>query len=472
MSLLRDFVCVRLIQSGKHAQAIKIDHEFAASTLNESKSEAEPRRKMVRELYEALSIPERTLLDAEIEGLTRGKPVPNGIPKPQPQLGSNSSIKDISMSESWEEIPRPPPSGQLNGKTSTRDALAPVSGSNSFYELSSSANGAPSILPISSGTQTASCPRPSFTLSSSLSSSISRKPQFPTITISNSSGSGNRLPPSVSQPLSNSNSFSPASRRANAFYKPPHVAPQGVKRSFESSLGHDIDMDDEEKETRLVTETHEEEVPAQNERMQQQDSDEAVWEQRELEFSVFGNTKKPTKRATTPASPEAASVVQNGRSVLPGTFSTDEEHEHEAEAREPTPPPTTRARASGRRTQSRKTMRTPQAPEPKRARRSEQSKPRLKQSVPGALLNSDEEEDEDDEDQIGPLPSPPRRGTARKARDTTPASDVGDEEAGQTRRRSSRLSSTGGDSIKKAGLGSATAGKTKKNARATAKKKR
>ncbi|KAG6868531.1 hypothetical protein C0993_001419 [Termitomyces sp. T159_Od127] len=475
VSLLRDLVCVRLIQSGKYAEAIKIDHEFAASTLNESKSEAEPRRKMIRELYEALPIPERTLLDAEIEGLTHGKHVPNGVSKPQLKPSSNLPIKD-SMSESWEEIPRPPPSGQLNGKTSMRGALAPVSASNSLYGLSSSMNGAPPILPISSGIQPANRPRQSFTLSSSLSSSVSRQPQFQTIPVSGSSGSGSKILPSVSQPLASSNSFSPASRRANAFYKPSHVA-QGVKRSFQSSLGHDMDMDHDEGMNPVVQkDTHEnEDLSVQNERAQQQDRDEADWEQHELEFSVFSNAQKPIMREITPPSPQAPSVIQNGRSVLPGTFSSDQEDEPEAEARLPTPPPVARTRTSSRRTQSRRTMQTAQAPEHKRPRRSEHPGSRLKQSVPGALVSSDEEEEEqeEEEDQIAPLPSPPRRGTARKARDTTPASDVGDEEAGQRRRRSSRLSSTGGELVKKAGSSGTTVGKTKKSTtRATGKKKR
>ncbi|KAG6873667.1 hypothetical protein C0995_012601 [Termitomyces sp. Mi166 len=474
--LLRDLVCVRLIQSGKHAEAIKVDHEFAASTLNESKNEAEPRRKMVRELYEALPGSERTLLDAELEGLTRGKPIPNGIPKPSPK--SSSPIKDIGMSESWEEIPRPPPLGQPNGKTPIRGGPSlPVSASNSLYGLSSSTNGALPILPVSStGTPAANRPRPSFPPSSSLSSSISRQPQFTNILVSSSSGSGSRLPPSVSQPLSESNSFSPASRRANAFYKPPPVAPQGVKRSFESSLGHEMDVDGEEEEmdTEVPKETHDSDDAPENEQ-KRQESDATVWEQRELGFSVFGNAQKSTKKAVTPPSPQAqeASVMQNGRRVPPGAFVLDEENESEAEEKEPTPPPTTQTRASSRRSRSRATAQTTQVPEPKRARRSEHPNTRQKQSVPGALVNSDEEEEEEEEeDQVPPLPSPPRRGATRRARDTTPASDAGDEEAGQTRRRSSRLSSTGAESSKKPGLGIATPGKAKKSTRATGKKRR
>ncbi|KNZ78706.1 hypothetical protein J132_10811, partial [Termitomyces sp. J132] len=473
--LLRDLVCVRLIQSGKHAEAIKLDHEFAASTLNESKSEAEPRRKMVRELYEALSTPERTLLDAELVGLTRSKPIPNGMPKPQPK--STSPIKDITLSGSWEEIPRPPLLGQPNGKLSIRGGSSlHASTSNSIYGLSSSTNGAPPILPISTGTPTVNRPGPSFTLSTSLSSSISRQPQFPTIPISNSSRSGNRLPPSVSQPLSDLNSFSPASRRENAFYKPPPVAPQGVKRSFESSLGRGMDVDGEEEELDMEVsrDAHEnDDTPVQTEQRQQQpESDEAGWEQRELGFSVFGNAKQSAKETITPPLPQGASAVQNGRRVPPGAFASDEENEPEFEAKEPAPPPTTnRTRTSHRRTHSRSTTQVVQAPEPKRARRSEHPKPRQRQSVPGALVNSDEEEEEEEEeDQVAPLPSPPRRGTARRARDTTPASDAGDEEVGQTRRRSSRLSRTG-DSAKKARSGSATTGKTKKSTRTTGKRR-
>ncbi|KAG6840005.1 hypothetical protein C0991_009657 [Blastosporella zonata] len=483
--LIRDLVCVRLIQSGKHAEAVKIEHEFAASTLNESKSDAQARRKMVRELYDALPLSERTLLDAELEGLALGKrtqPAVNGIPKPKPKPKHSSPIKDIdmSLSQSWEEIPRPPqPAPLLNGHVHTRGVPSiPASASNSLYGLSSSTNGAPPILPISMGTPTVNRPRPSFPLASSLSSSTSRQPAlFPSIPIS--SGSGSRQPPSASQPLSHSALFSSANRKANAFYNPPPVtSQQGIKRPFESTLARDMDVDseDEEMATEHVHEDYDEPIRGD----EQQETHDTSPDQRELNFSVFGHAKKtptPTKKnvVIVAAPPPEETLSHNGRRVPPGAFTSDDENDEEAEFKEatpPPPPPSTRARPSTRKAQqTRAATRSERSPEAKRARRSEHPKPR--QSIPGGLMHSDDDEEEEEEDQVAPLLSPPRRGAARRVRESTPGSDMGDEETGgQTRRRSSRLSSTGGEMAKKSSSSTATTTKAKKTTRATATKRK
>ncbi|KAG6845092.1 hypothetical protein H0H87_000791 [Tephrocybe sp. NHM501043] len=483
--LLRDLICVRLIQSGKHMEAVKIDHEFAGSTLNESKNDAEGRRKMVRELYDALPLPERTLLDAELARIAPGKPSEsnmNGVqtPKPKPKPKPSSPVKDFDMSQSWEEIPRPPQPLPLNGLAHSRGSLSiPVSASNPLYGLSGSTNGAPPILPVST-TTTTNHPRPSFPFSSSLSSSTSRRPlKFPSIP---ASSSGTR--PAASVAPTESDLFSSASRKPNAFYKPPPANPQqGVKRSFESTLAREMDMDGEDEEigAEPVQVDHEE---LERSRQPEDFHDVSEEQLRELGFSVFGNanTKKPaaSKKAAAQA-PQRATTKQNGRRVPPGAFVSDDENEHEnepepepePERREPTPTPPTRTRTSTRKAQpSRATKEsTTRSPEAKRARRSEH--PKLKQSVPGALVHSDD--DEEEEDHVAPLPSPPRRGAARRVRETTPGSDMGDEETGgQTRRRSSRLTTAGGESTRKTSSSTSapTAGKAKKTTKTTATKKK
>ncbi|KAG6916735.1 hypothetical protein DXG01_005555 [Tephrocybe rancida] len=474
--LLRDLVCVRLIQSGKHADAVKLDHEFAASTLNESNTDAEARRKMVRELYDALPLSERTLLDAELEGPAPGTgrhsgPTMNGISKPKPQ--PSSPIKDIDISQSWEEIPRASQATPLlNGHTHPRGLSSiPASTSNTLYGLSGSTNGAPPILPISTGTPTVNRPRPSFPLSSSLSSSTVRQQgQFPSIPVSSSSGS--RLASSASQPFVDSTSFS-SSRKANAFYKPPPPnSKQGVKRSFESTLARDMDVDGDEDAEMDAEPAHEDHDDAVHDDPPQ-DAPEA---QRELEFSVFGNSKRPaspTKKATAPPTVSQDST----RRVPPGAFVSDDENEAEAGTREPAPPPVRARTTATRKAPPRTAAPTTRSPEAKRARRSEHPNPnpRQRQNVPGALMHSDDEEEEEEEDYVAPLPPPPRQRNARKVRETTPGSDMGDEEAGgQTRRRSSRLTTAVGETTKKASSSTATAGKAKKTTRTTtaAKKKR
>ncbi|KAG6830108.1 hypothetical protein H0H92_002157 [Tricholoma furcatifolium] len=499
--LLRELVCVRLIQSGKYAEAVKLDHEFASSTLHESKADAEPRRKMVKELYDALPLPERTLLDAELDRITRGKnpaPTVNGVPKPKPKPRPSSPIKEVNMSDSWEEIPRPSqPSGILaNGHVPARAAPSlPAPLSNSLLGFSSSRNGAPPILPVSTVTASAHRPRPSFPLSSSLTSSTSRQPVLFPPSTPTSTKNGIRPPASVSQPLGESTSFTPASRKANAFYQPPPAnPPQGVKRPFESrdadadadvDVDVDVDGEDEDMDTEQADEHGDEDNNQEVTRdadQQERETQEPEWEQRELGFSVFGNSTQPPKSSKSTAAPRSqpqlSQVPSNERRVPPGAFASDDEAEHEVE-HEPSPPPaktraSTRSSKASTRSAAAKETETTGAPEPKRAKRSEHPKSKPRQSVPGALVNSDDDdgEDEEEEDDVAPLPSPPRRGAARKAREMTPSSDVGDDEAGgQTRRRSSRLSS--GDAVKKTPSASASGvGKAKKTTKGSATKKR
>ncbi|KAF8068724.1 nuclear pore complex assembly-domain-containing protein [Lyophyllum atratum] len=533
IAILRDLICVRLIQSGKYADAVKVDHQFASSTLNESKSSSQERRKMVQDLYAALPQAERTMLDAELQRLTQGqqtKPTINGVPsKPKTTTttttGANKAT-DVSMSQSWEEIQRPLPS-QLLGDAHTgassaspfRDTHPPViplserSGAPRFggpilgASTSTSTSTAAPILPISklttNGTgigHSALSSSQSFTLSSSTArprASLGRTnpPQFFPGT---STKGTSQFTTSQSQP--SAFAFSPASRKPNAFYKPPPGKPQGVKRPFdvvsdEPPPGRSMDVDsiageEEHMEVEYQAENHtDEDARSDVEENGTQDERQGA----DLGFSVFGNgpgprdaehpKPAPKSRSSRSAAAAAPRPQKAGRRVPPGAFMSEDEDGEDELALLPTPaPPPSRTRTSARQGPAK-------AAGPSRSKRVKRVRTEdLGRSLPGSLMDEEEDGDgveeaeEEEADYVAPLrqASPPRRA-GRRVRSTTPVSDMGDDEGMQTRRRSTRLSTTGSIGAgmepsppkKAAGAG---AGKGRKSARTpaggAAKKKR
>ena len=66
--VLQDLACTRLVQVGRHVDAIKLDRRFCSVPLKEgwSKGGDEGRRKMVQELIDALPSVERAMLDVDV----------------------------------------------------------------------------------------------------------------------------------------------------------------------------------------------------------------------------------------------------------------------------------------------------------------------------------------------------------------------------------------------------------------------
>ena len=124
---LQDLICIRLIQAGRYTEAIKTDHEFAASTSSLLKGLTSERSKMIQELYTTLPAAERLLLDEELKQTNKELP-----PPPSPRNLSTSWSGDLSVSSSWEDVRKmlsPPPHGKrARMKGLARDAqLSPKS---------------------------------------------------------------------------------------------------------------------------------------------------------------------------------------------------------------------------------------------------------------------------------------------------------------------------------------------------------
>ena len=179
-----------------------------------------------------------------------------------------------------------------------------------------------------------------------------------------------------------------------------------------------------------------------------------------LEFSVFGNS-----RGTKASAPEKLAASQNHQNELsasqrkrlpPGAF-LDDDDTHEDEDDEPPQQEQEEQPSNQKRKSARTSKRTTDAPDkPTRTSKRQTKKREPVGSFPGALSDNDiEEEEGEEQDHVMPLPgphlstAPPGKSAARptrKARSSASVSDVGDGETGdgvKTRRRSSRLTTTG-----------------------------
>jgi hypothetical protein len=512
-AILQDLVCVRLIQAGRHSEAIKLDRQFSSSSATSQNLKAtQDRKKMVQDLYAALTSAERAQLDAELNSAEN----PTPAAPPRPVNGSANVAADITMSQSWEDVR---PTDALNQSTSSiqnvrapdlNGSISKQSGAPRFggpismnhARLPQPVNAAP-LLPITSttitkpasGSSSIPAPRKSLVfpatapLTPSLlgpSPSSSKQPRHSLNSLSgvgsrmlgtfggtSSPASGLKFPPlgsstngtGVAQPIN----FTPSGSRQNAFYQPPQPAKtNGVKRPFgDLSVSPErpnplVSMDQQsDNEVMEVDERREKEPHTNgtaNGHTTRPDEANVV-----LDFSVFGKT-----RGKTTSAPERLAASQNHQNELsasqrkrlpPGAFLDDDDtHEDEddelpqQEQEEQQQQPSNQKRKSAR--TSKRTTDAPVKPTRTTTRQTKRREP--VGSFPGALSDNDNEEEEGEEqDHVMPLPGPPLSAAApgkaaarptRKARSSASMSDVGDGETGdgvKTRRRSSRLTTTG-----------------------------
>ncbi|KAF9023681.1 hypothetical protein BDZ89DRAFT_1069706 [Hymenopellis radicata] len=385
-AVLQDLACVRLIESGQYAEAVKLDRQFSSVSPLKGSPLTQERSQMVHDIYTALPQVERLVLDLELETqdkamaqggdvsmedsrLMRTKPRLNGIASPAPSPAADRSfgfrvIPSASLNKSL--------NGQSNGGNGARKSL-----------------GSSAVAPLISST------------SSGLASSIQPL------------ASSSSLVPSAPAPAQKT--FESANRRQNAFFQPPKDAGrrQGANSpfTFAGLNGHAPPQNDVEMDV--------EEVPDDDDSMDQ-DGGHNVPPPGEMSFSksVFDNVpQRPAKQTNgRPSINGNARRASNTIQMPPGAF-VDEERPPQPAPQPPRP--------------------QQHYEEPKRKGRESNNTNRevqqLKMSIPGSLMDDDDEEEEDDD--VAPLraPSPPPKRTTRKARSEST-------EESQGRRRSSRLS--------------------------------
>ncbi|KAG1834722.1 nuclear pore complex assembly-domain-containing protein [Suillus variegatus] len=432
IAIVQDLVCVRLVQSGEYLAAIQLDRQFSTvgSAGAEGVKAGRERKKIMDDILGNMTFVERTMVEGLLNQPSTLPPAPTpqaaktAPPKPRAPLG------DLSMS--WEEIPS---ASSLNGASPSRpNSLTPripdrhtsFSSSGRFEPKLSLAGSIPgSFLPSPPQKPPAVSPFGQLPL---------RKPvAAPPVPLVGQSGIKFAHSTALSKTAYASNTpatslfekTGSAKQAPNAFYKPPPVS-TGTSRALptedvptrpHSHRADDISMESDDDNAFIIHE----------------DGDvsgmpDDVDDEPELGFSVFGNKSSPEQRTRAPASKQ----VETKKRAPPGAFY--DEDEDESDTCSPLKSAVPRHRGA-RRPQPRARSPSPRR-KPVSSWKDNIKGPALAQTIPGSLLNDDEDRDEDD---ITPL-LPPR--TARKTRTSTSikVKPVKDEKT--PARRSSRLSTT------------------------------
>ncbi|RDX45813.1 hypothetical protein OH76DRAFT_1407591 [Lentinus brumalis] len=129
--VIQDLVCVRLVQSGQHAAAIKLDRQFASVSRggDKAKKAAHDRRQMMDELMAAMPAAERQLLELELEQFAQGRGMDFSA-SVGPGAKGKGRASDLSMSMSWEQIA--PHTADGANKTTFTSAISHRSGAPRF----------------------------------------------------------------------------------------------------------------------------------------------------------------------------------------------------------------------------------------------------------------------------------------------------------------------------------------------------
>ncbi|EJF59559.1 hypothetical protein DICSQDRAFT_181898 [Dichomitus squalens LYAD-421 SS1] len=121
--IIQDLVCVRLVQSGQHAAAIKLDRQFSSVSRGGDKGQkaAHERRQMMDELMATMPAAERNLLELELEQFAQGRGISGDKGKGTSKGGKTA---ELSASMSWEHI-APSPSASVI-KTTVMPPTPPI----------------------------------------------------------------------------------------------------------------------------------------------------------------------------------------------------------------------------------------------------------------------------------------------------------------------------------------------------------
>ncbi|KAI0754412.1 nuclear pore complex assembly-domain-containing protein [Daedaleopsis nitida] len=127
--IIQDLVCVRLVQNGQHAAAIKLDRQFASLMRGGDRVQkaAHERRQMMDELMAAMPVAERQLLELELEQFAQGRGM-NLSESLSGSIGPGAKGKgkamDSSMSMSWEHIS--PPTANGHARVTVQQPTPPI----------------------------------------------------------------------------------------------------------------------------------------------------------------------------------------------------------------------------------------------------------------------------------------------------------------------------------------------------------
>lgn len=240
VSLVRDMVCVRLIQSCKYVQAVKFDRQYPSAGGSARGTWGAERGRIVKEILSIIPAVERRLLETELEALGEDARVRTSSSANTSGSWANGSA---DLSASWEEIGKRVSKPRKSLNVSTRpissraprtslpnglSAKAPLFASSASASFTSAPQPAPTQSPLISKTSKASGASPPKTLPS-FYTSISSQPETPPRN-SNVTNSFNGLTDSAQK----TNAF----MTRNAFFRPPAArdpSPEPIEQSISVS---------------------------------------------------------------------------------------------------------------------------------------------------------------------------------------------------------------------------------------------
>ncbi|KAJ6487867.1 nuclear pore complex assembly-domain-containing protein [Mycena sanguinolenta] len=425
---LQNLMCVRLIQTGKYADAIKLDRQFSSASAGKVGPQPE-RTKMVQDLYAALPLAERAILDLEVEKPGIRASTSGGTAM------STSSSRDWDMSMSWENIQAPvPPAPAAAVPPLPSVPIPPLPVSTSIFKgaqdtplskFGGFGGGSPATNAFTSlhtSSSSRPLPPPIIPVSNVPKGNLATQPTIPAgrQSLNASTNAFSSLVQSTSRFAASPNAgslFGSANKKQNAFYQPPPPPPPAPFPGFNEVAAAESSGARENADVEMGpsdgNEAGREDEPADEEG---------------LAYSVFGGKSiRSSKRAGARAPQPPVETNQ----LPPGAFVIEDEPESEAVEPPPPAPPRQTRRSATTKTSTAKPTKSAKAPATRtRKRAKEQQEPELSRSLPGSLMDTEESEEaeEEDGDRLAPLP-PPRQAAAAA-------------EGVQTRRRSSRLSSS------------------------------
>ncbi|CDO70550.1 hypothetical protein BN946_scf184579.g6 [Trametes cinnabarina] len=245
--VIQDLICVRLVQSGQHAAAIKLDRQFSSLPRGGDNGQkiAQERRQMMDELMAAMPSAERYLLELDLENFSQGR----GMTLSDSTSAAKPSGKDadLSVSMSWEHFTLPKVNGATAASTSVAPAPLPIPQRSNAPRFGGAAPPVSTINPLIMTVSRGLPSNPAATSEVQMPQPPTGPLLFgdaPTATQATGSASisagglfGKSRPPTSSASGRQGSLFDvggSANSAPNAFYQPP--AATGQKRSFFGSL--------------------------------------------------------------------------------------------------------------------------------------------------------------------------------------------------------------------------------------------
>ncbi|KAI0322839.1 nuclear pore complex assembly-domain-containing protein [Amylostereum chailletii] len=449
--IVQDLVCVRLIQAGQFAKAIKMDRQFASTlTAGRAQHVSDTRRQMIEEVLAALPTFERLELEDELSSIGRDRQQLNGYTT---IAKDGASTTDLSMSwETVEPVSHPPqPAPVASGSNSaapseeasqSRKTAPRLSYTNSPMHQPVNVVGRKSF-PFGPSTS-------AFQSSPQLTSSQHQPPPIAALSTANGRSAGANAPvtngftysngaPSLPATTAMFQATTSASQKPNAFYtppapkanRPPSTSPKRMSSPKQGPARPTVEDD---------FEMHPESAGGVEDFLQS-----------DAEATDHANTDEPPSPVVAPTfnqslfSASASRVVRPEHSIErlpPGAFQLDENDNEPEPVPEPAPEPESEPLSTRTRNRAREPPSPSTSPPPAKSRQTTSSRqkraaPSLNRSIPGGFV--DEDHQSDDEDEVPPLPdvSPVKR-TTRKGRSSR--AYVEEDAASVKPRRSSRLS--------------------------------